>query len=375
MEELPKVSIVVPLYNQERYFEACLRSICDQNYDNIEIIVVNDGSSDNSPLIAKKYAQRDKRIIVIDKQNEGTAYARRDGYLKSTGEFIAFVDNDDLLPPNAIKNLLSHMLDKNVDLVLGSVVKKLGFIKKQVNNYYSFPYNQVIRQPELFDKYYIGFYNNSVFPVNIWSRLYRKSIVDLAYQKTELFSNELQCMAGDEYFNVKLFPFIRAMYRTNDITYYYRYGGTVNGFNRFFPEVMALSDIRFKLLDQFKCEGAEEYLFKEYVACFYYHAQQLLEYRQADKNKVIEYFKNELKSRELVPAMIAFFAKNNDQSQGIKLILEHDYEGMYNYANKLMLEYKSSWKYKAKKCLNSIFNYTNDVVESVQNLFKTSEHY
>ena len=368
MENQPKVSIIVPLYNQERYFEACLRSVCQQTYTNLEVIVVNDGSSDNSPLIAKRYAQKDNRLIVIDKQNEGTAFARRDGYLRSTGDFIAFVDNDDLLPKKAIENLSFHILDKNADLVLGSVIKKLGFINKYVNNYYSFPYHQIVRQPELFEKYYIGFYNNSIFPVNIWGRLYRKSIVDQAYKATELFSNSLQCMAGDEYFNMKLFPFIRSMYRTEDVAYYYRYGGTVDGFNRFFPEVLALSDIRYGLLDQYKCDDAQEYLFKEYVACFYYHAQQLLEYRKTDKCGVIDYFKNELQTRKLVPAMIDFFSKSELKSRSVILILERDFEGMYNYANELMRERKGSLKYKAKRALNSIFEFTNDITVSAQKI-------
>ena len=366
MEKQPRVSIIVPLYNQERYFEACIRSICNQTYENIEIIVVNDGSSDNSPLIARKYAQKDKRIRVLDKQNEGTAFARRDGYLNSTGEFIAFVDNDDLLPKNAIKNLLSHMLDNEVDLVLGSVIKKLGFIKKPVNSYFSFPYDQVIRQPELYNKYYIGFYSNRVFPVNIWGRLYRKRVIDEAFKMTELFSDKMPCMAGDEYFNMKLFPYINSMYRTNDAAYYYRYGGTVDGFNRFFPEVLTLSDIRFELLDQYKCEGAREYLFEEYVACFYYHAQQLLEYKQTDKNGVMCYFKNEMESRNLVPSLEDFFVKNGNQSKGIKLILEHDYEGMYHYANELMHKHKRSWKYMAKQCLDTLFRHASDVMRFIK---------
>ena len=371
MNNQPKVSIIVPLFNQERYFEACIRSICEQTYKNIEIIIVNDGSSDNSPSIARKFAQKDNRILVFDKQNEGTAFARRDGYLKATGEYLAFVDNDDLLPKNAIKSLLFHMLDKNVDLVLGSVIKKLGFIKKRVNNYYSFPYHQIIRQPELHEKYYMGFYNNSIFPVNIWGRLYRKSVIDKAYQTSVLFSDRMLCMAGDEFFNLKVFPFIHSMYRTSEAAYIYRYGGIVDGFNRFFPEVLELSDIRFELLDQYKYKEAYDCLYKEYVACFYYHAQQLLEYQQTDKNGVINYFKNELEVRKLVPALKDFFVKGDSQPKGIKLILDNDFEGMYNYANELMYKHKSSLKYKLKQSLNVIFMFLDDALLFVKKIVKS----
>lgn len=99
----PLVSILIPLYNQERYFKACIRSVERQTYKNLEIIVVNDGSTDRSPQMAHDWAARDSRVKVIDKQNEGTSYARRDGYLHSTGKYITFVDNDDLLPKDAVE--------------------------------------------------------------------------------------------------------------------------------------------------------------------------------------------------------------------------------------------------------------------------------
>jgi len=113
----PKVSILVPLYNQERYIDACLSSIYNQTYKNLEIVIVNDGSTDRSPLMAKEWASRDSRIKVVDKQNEGLTYARRDGYREATGDYIAFVDSDDMLTTRAIEILVHHMLDKNVDLV------------------------------------------------------------------------------------------------------------------------------------------------------------------------------------------------------------------------------------------------------------------
>ena len=81
VKETPKVSVIVPLYNQKRYLEQCIRSITNQSYKNLEIIIVNDGSTDDSLVRANKLAESDSRIIVFDKQNEGTSFARRDGYL------------------------------------------------------------------------------------------------------------------------------------------------------------------------------------------------------------------------------------------------------------------------------------------------------
>ena len=195
----PKVSIIVPLYNQERYLSACINSIQTQTYENIEIIIVNDGSKDKSLLIANQLASNDSRIRIINKENEGTSFARRDGYLASRGDYIAFMDDDDLMPKNAIEIMLNELEKNDVDIVWGEVAKKLGFIIKKPNpEKSSFPYGRVIRQPELFNDYYIGFFGISCLPVNIWGRLYRKSLIDKAFQETELFSSNMPCMAGDE---------------------------------------------------------------------------------------------------------------------------------------------------------------------------------
>ena len=95
MEEL--VSIILPIYNAEKYLERCLESIITQTYANIEIILINDGSTDNSINIIKEYAIKDSRIIIIDKENEGVSVARNIGILKARGKYICFVDADDYI--------------------------------------------------------------------------------------------------------------------------------------------------------------------------------------------------------------------------------------------------------------------------------------
>ena len=349
----PKVSIIVPLYNQEKYIDACLRSICGQTYDNIEIIIVNDGSTDKSPLKAEKWVESDKRVRLVNKKNEGTSFARRDGYLNATGEYITFVDNDDLLPAHAIEILVSILEDKKVDLVLGTIIRKLGVIRA-LQHYGSFPINEVVCQPELFDRYFIGFCGVNSFLVTMWGRLYRKSTIDEAYAKTELFSPDLPCMAGDEYFNMKLFPYLRSMYKTDQPVYIYRYGGTVDGYNRFFPEVFRLSDIRLKLLDDYGYSQGYGPLFNEYVDCFYYHAQQLMEFKQTDKAGVIDYFKKELDTRELLPRLMDWYKVEGIHDMGVDLMAKKDYEGMYAYAHDLMKKRCGSIMYQFKQLYKNI---------------------
>lgn len=121
MNELtPLVSVVVPVYKVEKYLPACIESILAQTYDNIEVILVDDGSPDNSGKICDEFAEKDSRIKVIHQKNGGVNVARKNGFSCSIGEWIMFVDSDDALTPNALEVLLSH--SEGMDLVSGSVV-------------------------------------------------------------------------------------------------------------------------------------------------------------------------------------------------------------------------------------------------------------
>ena len=101
----PLISIIVPIYRVEEYLDKCLSSIINQTYKNLEIILVNDGSDDNSIKIAKKYAKKDERIKIIEEDNKGLSCARNTGINASTGKYITFVDSDDFIEENYIEVL------------------------------------------------------------------------------------------------------------------------------------------------------------------------------------------------------------------------------------------------------------------------------
>ena len=104
----PLVSIVVPIYNVEKYIDKCVDSIINQTYKNLEIILVDDGSPDNCGDIADKYAELDNRIKVIHKSNGGLSDARNAGLDISTGEFICFIDSDDYVEMDMIEKTLNR---------------------------------------------------------------------------------------------------------------------------------------------------------------------------------------------------------------------------------------------------------------------------
>lgn len=116
-EETNLISIIVPVYNCEKYIERCINSILKQTYKNIEVLLINDGSKDKSLQICERYAQKDNRIIVFEKENEGVSSARNLGIEKSHGEFITFVDSDDYLEENFCEEMLERAYKYSVDYV------------------------------------------------------------------------------------------------------------------------------------------------------------------------------------------------------------------------------------------------------------------
>ena len=111
-----KVSIIVPIYNMEQYLNRCLESIINQTYENIEIILINDGSKDNSLEICKNYAKKDNRIMIIDQKNSGVSSARNSGLDKATGEYLAFVDPDDWIDKDGIEKMVDFALKHKCDI-------------------------------------------------------------------------------------------------------------------------------------------------------------------------------------------------------------------------------------------------------------------
>lgn len=113
----PKVSVIVPIYNVEKYLEECMHSLINQTLKDIEIIMVDDGSPDNCPKMCDKYAKKDSRIKVIHKENAGLGFARNSGIDVATGKFVAFIDSDDFVDLNMFEHLYQVAKEYNADEV------------------------------------------------------------------------------------------------------------------------------------------------------------------------------------------------------------------------------------------------------------------
>lgn len=325
------ISVIVPIFNQERFVKKCLYSILNQSYRDVEVIVVNDGSTDKTLTILKKIANHDNRVTIIDKKNEGVSRARRDGLNASKGDYICFVDGDDYLPVGALETLHKIIEKEDVDIVMGQCIRKIGPFTKGCccQNKYC---ERRITLPEIWDQLYISFMGVNILPVQVWGKLYKKEVIDDALNHSTLFSDTIQFLGEDEYFNLMLHPFVKSIFITRQFVYVYRYGGITSRYNKNFKELYEMSDIRLKLLDKYKYMKGYPSLFIEYKNCIFSDILQRMEYLNENKSHVFSFLDHEFGKRETYKRMIEYYngVGPNDE---IKALLTRDFEKIWNIAS------------------------------------------
>ena len=120
---MPVISVIIPVYNAEKYLEKCLNSVIKQTLKDIEIICINDGSTDGSLNILQKYSEKDKRFIIIDQKNSGQSVARNKGLSVAKGEFIGFVDSDDWIDDDFYEKLYDAAIEYKADIAAGNILR------------------------------------------------------------------------------------------------------------------------------------------------------------------------------------------------------------------------------------------------------------
>lgn len=188
-----KISVIIPIYNVEKYLKKCLDSVCNQTLNDIEIICINDGSTDNSLNILKKYSLNDSRIKIISKVNEGQAVARNLGIKESKGEYIAFVDSDDFIEHTMFEKLYSKAKNNNLDITMCKIAtynNQTGEIKDNVWYYML----GVFRD---FKKDIFNHHDTKKFTCNIavtpYNKIYKTSLLkknDILFPEGLIFEDE-----------------------------------------------------------------------------------------------------------------------------------------------------------------------------------------
>lgn len=216
---MPFFSIIVPIYNAERYLRQCIMSVVGQTCDDWELILVNDGSKDSSIKICREYAQNDSRIIVVDKVNEGVSIARKKGAEISRGEYILFLDSDDWISKNSVEVLKVYLSKYNYDII------KFGA--------YTAYENKIIERPIRFEgEYHKADIQKHIFPIliqdknsksytpSIWGSVYRRNIIEpyLIADKYAIIGEDSACVIP-AVFHASSILFIKERlyyYRKND---------------------------------------------------------------------------------------------------------------------------------------------------------------
>lgn len=224
----PQVSVIVPVFNTGKYLKKCIKSILTQRINNLEIIIVNDCSTDKSLEIINKIAENDPRIIIVNKQvNEGLELARRAGLELANGDYFYHVDSDDWLVPNTLHLLVNEAIESNADIVIANFYRTLdGFgIIKQKSKVKTASKVLVVKD-DFIKNYYKNFFGINLFPVSMCGKLYKKSF--LRNLETELLGFNL---GEDLNYNIQVFPHATKILFFPTFVYNYRFGGMTTKLN------------------------------------------------------------------------------------------------------------------------------------------------
>ena len=224
------ISVIVPVYNVEKYLFKCYTSIANQTYSNIEIILVDDGSKDDSSKICDDIAKKDSRVYVIHKKNEGLGFARNSGLEIARGKFVLFVDSDDYIEENMIQKLFERILQFKSDTSFcgySVFFEEEKRIKKE--SYYK---NNVFEGNEIIDRVLLemvsGLPNaplDSVVPMSVWHGLYS---LDLIKKYKIRFPSERQYISEDIIFHIEYLRYSKRISYIGDNLYNYRLANTTS---------------------------------------------------------------------------------------------------------------------------------------------------
>lgn len=260
------ITIIIPVYNAERYLCRCVNSVLSQTYTKWECILVNDGSKDKSLQLCQSFARMDARVYVVDKKNEGVDKARFDGLANAKGDYVAFVDADDWLEKNALEELLKPMVELDADVVVGLKrnVYNVGCFylrdRRKINPKHT---NKLILHDEMMENYYLSFFGINILPVSMWATLYRRSIITEARLRPCGIS-----FGEDLVFNMKLMPYVQKYYMIDRVVYNYRresWGASSKYLDNWLKNARLLFDSKMQQIKELHYDKAIKWQLIEYV--------------------------------------------------------------------------------------------------------------
>ncbi len=230
MNENNLISIIIPIYKVEAYLPKCLESILDQNYNNIEVICVNDESPDQSLELLSEYSQKDARVKVVNQKNQGVSAARTRGLKVAKGDWILFVDGDDWIDKDTCEKALAIALVQQVDIVLWGYKKEFENRSEQKQLFTKSTFFDLREYNEL-QRRVLGLYREELSDpagadsiVTVWGKLYRAELIkDIEFVDLKIIGT-----AEDALFNLEALGKAKTAYYSNDIFYHYRKNNVVS---------------------------------------------------------------------------------------------------------------------------------------------------
>ena len=246
------ISVIVPVYNVETYLEECLDSIQNQTYTDFEVLLVNDGSTDRSKAICERYCKENRRFHLLNQENQGLSAARNTGVATSRGEFIVFVDSDDMILANYLETLM-HYMREDVDIVESQfTVSNEEFLAK------SFKEPSILFEGNSQEA--VKIFPKHVLNVNAVTKLYRRSIVEAVPYIDGVIFEDVYCGIG-------MLKYIRKIIKIDYKGYYYRQHQASIMHRTFTPKNLDIFTVSDQLIDLYS--DREELL--PYIGSFLVH--------------------------------------------------------------------------------------------------------
>ena len=272
------ISVIIPIYNTEKYLKECIDSVINQSYKNLDIILINDGSTDGSKKLCDEYVNRDLRIRLINQKNKGAAATKNVGLNLIKGELFTIIDSDDILHPHNLEILYKNIINMDADIVEGNFTTTLDKFNNELNIKNSIDKKniKVFNTEKALEELIIS----RKFHQTPWNKLYKTELLkDIRFPDGKYID--------DEYWTYKLFLNAKRISTLDLITYYYRqHDRSTMGKSysvRRLDSIDALYE-RYLIIKE-KFPNLEYLALKSFLLCCIYNFQKLCMSRDLDKNK------------------------------------------------------------------------------------------
>ena len=330
------VCIIMPAYNAQKSVKKAIESVIKQTYKNWELVIVNDGSADNTQKICEQMVSKDSRIHLINQENQGSSRARETGVLSNYAQkhsFITFLDADDSFPNDALEVLMAEGIKYNADVVCGRSEKMIRNIP--IGNKWTPPCFD-LNKPKLFEEENIkkeliaGFFGISDFPVTLWGKLFKFDII----KKCISASTIVKFTADDLIVTLNVMLNANRVVTIPNVVYQYHIGG---GTSKYMPyladDFMTLYKYRKNLIDQYSLQ--EELKQSMDIELMYYiktHLMQCEKYKQAENTSIQKETEKLMNDSDVISAAEFTSKKKMPISFYADLLLSKNYKELQKVA-------------------------------------------